>query len=74
MKTKSLKPTSKIVAAHNKIVRHEGQSYLIRSQKLGPIILADAEPMPQGGQPIDLFGRKKLAVELRGLVEAGCFS
>ena len=75
MKTTSLqKNNSKILLANNRIVRIDGQSYLIRSQKLGQVTLADAEPMPQGGKPINLFDRTVLAKSLRSTVEAGLYS
>lgn len=75
MKTTTLqKNNSKILLANNRLVRINGQAYLIRAQKLGPITLADAEPMPQGGTPINLFDRSATAKTLRATVEAGCFS
>lgn len=75
MKITSLKKThSKIFAAHNRRTRYQGQVYLIRCQTLGPLVLADAEPIPQGGTPISLFAKTPVAKGLRGLVEAGVFS
>lgn len=65
---------SKILAANNRTLRHDGQTYLIRCQALGRTMLADAEPIPQGGQPVNLFTRTKLATELRDKIEIGVFS
>lgn len=77
MKKKLLaKKQSKITPAlNNRIIRVDGQSYLVRVQSLGSILLADAEPIPQGREkPINLFGRDKLATSLRNTVEMGLFS
>jgi hypothetical protein len=69
-----IRKESKILNANNRRVRHEGQVYLVRCQRLGKNILADAEPMPQGGTPINLFARTKLSTELRNKIEIGNFS
>ena len=75
MKTQTLKKkNSRLLAAHNRVVRHNGNRYLIRVQQLGPITLADAELMPTGGMPINLFSKTVLARELRDSVERGMFS
>ncbi len=76
MKTKSLeKNNSKILAANNRFVRHDGKRYLIRCQKLGSFVLADAELIPSSNEkPINLFDRNVLSKNLRDLVEKGCFS
>jgi hypothetical protein len=72
MKTTNINPH--IINANNRIVRIDGQSYLIRSQTLGKLILADAEPIPQGGKPINLFDRTVLSKALRAAVKAGIYS
>ena len=75
MKTNTLnKNKSNIRGAHNRHTKLNGQSYLIRVQTLGPITLADAEPMPQGGAPINIFTTTKLAKALRDLIERGCYA
>jgi hypothetical protein len=75
MKTNSLKQNnSKILAANNRTVKVNGQVYLIRVQTLGPMILADAEPLPQGGIPINIFNKTVLAKSIRDDVEKGLFS
>ena len=75
MKTQTLiKKQSPILNANHRTVRIDGQAYLIRSQKLGGLTLADAEPMPQGGKPINLFDRTSVAKQIRAAVEARLFS
>lgn len=69
-----IKTNSPILFANNKTTKLNGQVYLIRSQGLGKLILADAEPLPQGGKPISLFDRTVLSKAIRGNVEAGLVS
>jgi hypothetical protein len=74
MQTKTLeRKHSEILVANNATVRHRGQVYLVRAQQLGRITLADAEPIPQGGKPINLFDNTRLSKDLRALVESGNF-
>ena len=75
MKTSTLKKIhSKIFAANNRFCRYDGKTYLIRCQTLGPLVLADAELIPQGGMPINLFDKSPISKGLRAVVEAGVFS
>lgn len=69
-----IKRNSKLLAANNRVVRHEGKSWLVRVQQLGPLILADAEPLPKGGELVNVFGKGSEARTLRKLIEDGCFS
>lgn len=69
-----IKSNSPILNANNRTTKLNGQVYLIRSQGLGSMVLADAEPIPQGGMPINLFARTVLAKSLRNNVENGIFS
>lgn len=72
MKLKNTNPL--ILAANNRTVRLDGQAYIVRAQKLGTSVLADFEPMPQGGTPTSLFARTVTARNVRDLVEGGLFS
>lgn len=76
MKIKSLNHTQKsaFLSANNRIIRDAGQSYHVRAVTLGNAIIADAEPIPQGGKFINLFDRSAQAKKLRNLVESGSFS
>lgn len=75
MTTHALKKSNSVIlSANGKTVRHNGQVFLIRTASLARFTLADAEPLPQGGAVINLFGRDKLAKELRSKVEAGLVS
>jgi hypothetical protein len=74
MKIKSNPKNKTLLAAHNTRIVHDRQTYIVRAQTLGTTLLADAEPWPQGGIPINLFGKDKLAKALRGLVESHLYS
>jgi len=74
MKVNTLKKkSSRILHANRRQVRVNGQNYLIRVQSLGGLILADAEPVPQGGIPINLFDKTNLARQIRADVENNLF-
>jgi len=74
MKIKSNPNNAKIFAANGKTLRHDGMTFLVRAQKLGPVILADAECFHPKMPLINLFGKDKLARELRKIVEVGAVS
>lgn len=73
-----------LLGANHRHVRHEGHFYFIRVTKLGNILLATAElkfvtrdpksllkdaSIMQGQPEINLFGKDKVATELRKLCE-----
>jgi len=64
---------SEILVANGATIRYQNQVYLVRCQTLGKAVLADAEPIPQGGKPISLFDKTVLSKALRNLVETGNF-
>lgn len=81
MKMKSNSKNARILAANGKVVRHEHITYKIRAHKVGPILLADVEPVVgadgkavKEAQPINLFGQTKLTKAIRNLVETGIVS
>jgi hypothetical protein len=76
MKLKSNPNNQIILTAHNRRVRHNGYTYIVRAQKLGSSILADAEIMPNKNNTplVNLFDRSQLSKELRSLVEHGLVS
>ena len=74
MKTTSSPKNNIILNAHRRMVKVNGQHYLIKAQTLGTTLLADAEPFPQGGKPISLFDRTVLSRAIRQCVEARLFS
>lgn len=73
----------KLLAAHNKIVRHAGTAYRIIACKLGGKVLADAEPI-KGGERISLVQPKfktkghatrvSLGVEILNAINLGLVS
>ena len=70
MKIKSNPKNKTLLAANKCRVSHDGKTYLIHACTLGPLILANAEPFPQGGELINLFDKTVLARALRATVEA----
>jgi hypothetical protein len=75
-KADKAKKQSNLLAAHKRIVRHDNHSYLIYVQKLGPLFLANAEPMTGTDRTlINLFDPKnKKAKEILTLCQEHIFS
>ena len=62
-----------LLGADKRHVRHEGITYFIRIAKVGSLLLANAE-RKVGDPDINLFGKDKLAQELRKLCENRLYS
>ena len=70
----------KMLAAHGKIVRHDGKTYRIIANTAGPLVLASADQIfpnvrPENMVLVDLINsRSNLARTLGDLIEKGLVS
>jgi hypothetical protein len=64
----------KLLKANGKIVRHEGISYRVIAQTLGPWVLAQAEQIGTNNRLNLVKGRSALVRELRDSIEKGLVS
>lgn len=64
-----------LINANGKTIRHEGKVFRIIATNLGGRTLAQAEPVGNGGEPINLMTTKsKLGRDIRSRVELGLVS
>ena len=63
-----------LLGSNGKIIRHDGKTYRIIAQKVGQMVLVDAEqiaPRPSQLTLVNLLGKNKLNQTLWNLVEQG---
>jgi len=63
-----------LLGANQRIVRHSGSTYLIHAAQLGDTTIAEASIVKGSTPTINLFGKDKLAQELKKLCENRLYS
>ena len=65
-----------LLAANNRQVIYNGMRYIVHVAKVGPMTLADAEPVRINSQhqKVNLFSKTVAAQSIKNMVENGLFS